>query len=86
MNSGEEVQGVELADVSLGDVVIEIAEELAEARVTFARAFMMNKISKDGLPVTDKTAEHRAIEATGDLITVLEARLAVAMHEMRNQR
>jgi hypothetical protein len=55
------------------------ARRLAEARVRFSRAFLMNKISPDGLPVTDKTAEHRAIEAVGDEITVLEAELKVAL-------
>lgn len=57
----------------------EAALALAEAKVRFSRAFLMNKISSDGVPVTDKTAEHRAIEATDDEITVLEVELQLAM-------
>lgn len=59
--------------------IMEAAIELAEARVRFSRAFLMNKISADGVPVTDKTAEHRAIEATGDEITRLEVVLQLAL-------
>lgn len=59
--------------------VLEAAQNLADARVEYARAFMMSKISSDGIPVTDRTAEQKAIEMTGDLVTVREAELQVAL-------
>jgi hypothetical protein len=66
--------------------VLDTANRLAEARVAFSKAFLMSKVSPDGMPVTDKTAEHRATEMTGDAVTRLEAELQVAlMIAVRNQ-
>ena len=63
------------------DKVLAVAERLAAARVEYARAFQLSKVSTDGIPVTDRTAEYRATEMTGDAVTVLEAELQVALIE-----
>lgn len=59
--------------------IMDAAVALAEGRVRYARAYLMNKVSTDGMPVTDRTAEQRAIEATGDEITLLEVQLQLAL-------
>lgn len=61
------------------EAVEHAAIQLAEARVRYARAFLINKISSDGVPVTDRTAEQRAVEATGDEITIAEVQLQLAL-------
>lgn len=54
------------------------AEELAKARIEFANVFLLNKISKSGVPVSDKTAEHMTIAQTRDEITLIKARYDLA--------
>lgn len=65
--------------------IMDAAVALAEGRVRYARAYLMNKVSTDGMPVTDKTAEQRTIETTGDELTLLEVKLQLALMEGTNR-
>lgn len=59
--------------------VLDAANRLSEARLEYARAYLLSKVSSDGIPVTDRTAEQKAIEMTDDVVTVAEAELQLAL-------
>jgi hypothetical protein len=63
------------------------AKRLSDAKVAFARAFQLAKISSNGMPVTDRSAEYIATEQTGDAVTKAQADYEIARLRLeRNEK
>ncbi len=60
----------------------EVAKKLAEAKVNFATAFLLNKMRKEG--TTDRVADMMAIVDTNDEVTILTAELVIAKKRFEN--
>ncbi len=69
----------------LEDNVILAAQQLQEARVAYAKAFLMAKVSSGGMPVSDKTAEYTATDMTGDTRTTAQAEYEIALNRLRKE-
>ena len=73
---GEELDAVRLA-----------AHNLADAKTLFARTFLLAKASAPrDKPLTDRLAHELAVEATKDEVTVLQAELDIALHNLRSSQ
>lgn len=69
----------------LEEAVIAAAATLQDARLAYAKAFLMAKVSTGGMPVSDKTAEYTATDMTGDDRTVAQAAYEIALNRMRKE-